>query len=148
MRRKLTMIALAGVLAVAATACSKAATGTSDGGQGNQAQSPTSGAANANNGYGNGYSSGGSGGGQSTGNASAISIQGFKFGSGSIKVKVGSKLTWTNADQVPHTVTADNGTFNHQLDPGASWQLVFPTAGKYTYHCTIHPRMKGTVWVS
>ena len=57
-------------------------------------------------------------------------------------------ITWVNDDDVPHTVTADNGSFNSgNLNPGDSWTQTFTQPGTYTYHCNYHPWMRGTVIV-
>jgi plastocyanin len=65
-----------------------------------------------------------------------------------VVIGVNDTITWTNNDIAPHTVTADNGSFNSgNLNPGQSWTHVFTTPGTYTYHCDYHPWMKGTVIV-
>ena len=57
-------------------------------------------------------------------------------------------VTWINNDIAPHTVTADDGSFNSgNLDAGASWTHVFTTPGTFTYHCAYHPWMRGTIIV-
>jgi plastocyanin len=61
-----------------------------------------------------------------------------------ISVAVGGTVTWTNNDSTTHTATSnvfDSGA----IAPGASFSYKFPAAGTYTYHCTIHPGMVGTV---
>lgn len=66
----------------------------------------------------------------------------------SITIKVGEPVTWTNSDSMTHTVTGDNGEFDSgNLDPGKTFSFTFQTAGTFTYICTIHPNMKGTVIV-
>ena len=66
----------------------------------------------------------------------------------SITVSVGDTVTWTNSDSVAHTVTGDNGEFDSgTIEPGGQFSFTFETAGTITYHCTIHPNMKGTVIV-
>lgn len=63
-------------------------------------------------------------------------------------IKVGESVTWTNEDSVNHTVAGDNGEFESgSLGNGQSFTFTFPTAGTFTYHCTVHPSMKGTVVV-
>lgn len=57
-------------------------------------------------------------------------------------------ITWVNNDIAPHTVTADDGSFNSgNLNPGDSWTHVFTTPGTYTYRCAYHPWMRGTIIV-
>jgi plastocyanin len=63
-------------------------------------------------------------------------------------VPVGTTVTWTNLDSVAHTATADDGTFNSgNLNPGQSYSYQFDKSGSYTYNCTYHPGMQGTIVV-
>jgi plastocyanin len=90
----------------------------------------------------------GSGVAQAQGGA-AVSIVDFAFQPGSVEVPVGGTVTWTNSGSAPHTVTSDSGAFDSgQLAPGASFSQTFDTAGTFTYHCSIHPQMTGTVIVT
>jgi plastocyanin len=59
-------------------------------------------------------------------------------------------VTWTNRQPaIQHTVTADDGSFGSDpLSTGSSFSHVFATAGTYSYHCSIHPAMIGTVVVA
>ncbi len=77
-----------------------------------------------------------------------VRIVQFAFVAAVVEVPVGSRVTWTNDDPSPHTVTADDGAFDsRQLDPGASFSVLFSGPGTFTYHCDIHPTMVGTVIV-
>jgi plastocyanin len=61
---------------------------------------------------------------------------------------INNTVVWTNNDSSPHTVTANDGTFNSgNLAPGQSYTFTFTTPGTYTYHCTYHPWMYATVTV-
>ena len=63
-------------------------------------------------------------------------------------VEPGSTITWTNNGARPHTVTADDGSFDSgRLNPGDSYTVAFDGQGTVTYHCTIHPEMSGSVSV-
>ena len=63
-------------------------------------------------------------------------------------VEPGSTITWTNNGARPHTVTADDGSFDSGvLNPGDSYTVAFDGQGTVTYHCTIHPEMRGSVTV-
>ena len=65
-----------------------------------------------------------------------------------LNVSVGTSVTWTNADVVSHTSTADaNGWNSGVIAPGGQFSFAFPTAGTFSYHCAIHPGMVGTVVV-
>lgn len=79
----------------------------------------------------------------------AVSIKNFAFSSSTLTVKSGTKVTWTNSDTAPHTVTSDSGnTLNSgNLSAGKSFSFTFTTEGTYTYHCAVHPSMKGTIIV-
>lgn len=87
----------------------------------------------------------------SSGGASAggaVSIANFAFSPASVTVKVGQTVTWTNNDSVAHTVTSDDGSFDSgQLSPGATFKHTFDKAGQYSYHCSVHPDMTGSVTV-
>ncbi len=77
-----------------------------------------------------------------------VRIVQYAFVAPSLDVPAGSRVTWTNVDPAPHTVTADHGAFDsRQLDPGASFSVVLDRPGVYTYHCDIHRTMVGTVIV-
>jgi plastocyanin len=78
----------------------------------------------------------------------AVSIASFSFSPNTLSVKVGTKVTWTNNDSVPHTVTANDGSFNsNTLPPGQSFSFTFTKAGAFAYHCNIHTTMKATITV-
>ena len=63
-------------------------------------------------------------------------------------VEPGSTITWTNRGAVPHTVTADDGSFDSGvLNPGDSYTVAFGGQGTVTYHCEIHPEMRGSLTV-
>jgi plastocyanin len=78
-----------------------------------------------------------------------VTIKNFSFNPSSITVVLGvnNTVTWTNMDAVTHTVTADDGSFNASLHAGTTFTHTFTTAGVFTYHCSIHKFMKGTVKV-
>jgi plastocyanin len=87
--------------------------------------------------------------GGSSGTSSAITISNFKFSPATLTVKNGARIKVTNKDSAPHTVTADDGhSFDSgNLDQGASGTIRAPAAGTYSYHCTVHPFMKGKLVV-
>ncbi len=83
------------------------------------------------------------------GDSNAVSIQGMRFGSGSITIKAGESVTWTNAERMPHTVTADDGSFSSvALNAGDTFTQKFDKPGKYTYYCQYHPMMKAEIIVT
>lgn len=100
---------------------------------------------------------GGSGGdesGQSAGAAHSskvekVAIKNFLFAPAELTASVGDKLAVTNDDSAPHSLTADDGTFDTgTLAKGADKTVTLEKAGTFAFHCTIHPYMKGTVTVS
>ena len=79
----------------------------------------------------------------------SVTIKEGQYSPASITVKVGDTVVWTNSDERDHTVVADDGSFkSDNLGGGETFQFKFTKAGKFGYHCTYHPRMKGTVVVS
>jgi plastocyanin len=76
------------------------------------------------------------------------SSTGFTPSTITVVMGVNNTIIWTNDDSVPHTVTSDEGTFSSgNLNPGDTYQFTFPAPGNYTYHCSYHPWMSGTVIV-
>ena len=82
--------------------------------------------------------------------ASGVTISGFAFSPSPITVHVGDTVTWTNADRVGHTATADDASFDTGTisSGGTSSAITFSTAGTFAYHCAIHSSMQGTVIVT
>jgi plastocyanin len=90
-----------------------------------------------------------------TGTASApaageqVSIDNFAFAPATLTVKAGGTVTWTNRDEEPHTVAANDGSFHSPgMGTGATFSHSFPSAGTFDYVCSIHPMMHGTVVVT
>lgn len=84
--------------------------------------------------------------------ANAVTIQNYAFAAKDIKVKVGATVTWTNQDDVSHTITADTASADapssQLISKGKTYSFTFKKAGTYSYHCNLHPYMKGTVTVT
>ena len=74
----------------------------------------------------------------------------FAFNPSTITIPKGTTVVWTNNDSVPHTVTSsagmgfDSGTLNQ----GAIFSRIFNDVGTFSYGCSIHPAMKGTIIVT
>ncbi len=65
-----------------------------------------------------------------------------------ITIARGGSVTWVNRDSMSHTATSDTGAWDSGLmGPGASFTQTFQNSGSFSYHCTIHPGMIGTVTV-
>ncbi len=75
-----------------------------------------------------------------------VSIENLSFQPALVDIPQDSVVAWINNDSVPHTVTADDGGFDSGiLEPGQSFQMVFTGPGSRTYHCLIHPSMRGSI---
>ena len=80
--------------------------------------------------------------------ANTVSIANMSFSPANLTVAVGTTVTWTNNDAMDHTVTSDTGLFDSgDISDHKSYSRMFSTAGTYSYHCTIHPGMTGTISV-
>jgi len=78
----------------------------------------------------------------------SVRIDGFKFHPKRIVVKAGTRITWVNRDGDPHTVKSAKGHFSSPaLDTGKRYSVVLRHKGTFSYICTIHPFMHGTVVV-
>lgn len=79
-----------------------------------------------------------------------VKIDNFSFGPASLTISVGSTVTWTNRDDIPHTVVSadDPKVFKSKvLDTDEKFSFTFTKAGTYTYFCSIHPKMTGKIVV-
>jgi plastocyanin len=86
--------------------------------------------------------------GQPAGAFAAVDIENFAYTPGTMKARVGQKVVWSNQDDAPHTVTANNLTWGRNIAPGSTYVRAFDRPGTFPYHCAIHPNMRGTVVVS
>lgn len=79
----------------------------------------------------------------------AVKVDNFTFSPMKLTVAEGTKVTWTNADDVPHTIVAVKGAFKSMaLDTDETFSYTFTKPGTYKYFCSVHPRMVGTVTVT
>ena len=77
-----------------------------------------------------------------------VNIEGNAYSPDPVTASVGDAIQWTNGDSVPHTATLDEGDCGTEMiAAGATLGLTFNAAGTYTYHCTVHPEMTGTIEV-
>jgi plastocyanin len=79
-----------------------------------------------------------------------VKIDNFSFGPVTLTVPVGTTVTWTNRDDIPHTIvsTDDPKAFKSKvLDADEKFSFTFSKAGTYPYFCSIHPKMTGKVIV-
>jgi plastocyanin len=90
----------------------------------------------------------GRGGGAHKAASASVTIADFFFSPASVTVSVGDTVTWHNTGQATHNATADDGSFTTpDLTKGQSASHRFTSAGTFSYICTIHPNMHGTVRV-
>jgi plastocyanin len=70
------------------------------------------------------------------------------YGTNPLNISVGTTISWLNSDSTTHTSTADGGAWSSgNIAPGARFNFAFQSAGRFTYHCQIHPGMIGTIVV-
>jgi plastocyanin len=77
-----------------------------------------------------------------------VKIDNFVFGPQTITVPVGTTVTWTNSDDIPHTAVSTDGVFKSKvMDTDEKFSYTFSKAGTYPYYCSVHPKMTGQVVV-
>jgi len=69
----------------------------------------------------------------------AISIDNFQYNPAELAAKAGQPITITNNDDMPHTVTAEDGSFDAQVPAKGSATVTVASAGDFPYTCTLHP---------
>lgn len=81
--------------------------------------------------------------------ANEVSISNFKFQPAVLVVKAGTKVTWSNRDTTPHTVTSTDRRFASSagLDTNDQYSVEFDKPGTYGYFCSLHPMMVGKIVV-
>ena len=79
--------------------------------------------------------------------ATAVKIGNFTFGPQDLMVKAGTTVTWTNEDDIPHTLVSPNNFRSKVLDTDGTYSFTFTTPGTYKYFCSLHPHMTGTIVV-
>jgi plastocyanin len=85
---------------------------------------------------------------QAQASTAEVKIDNFSFGPQTLTVPSGTTVTWTNRDDIPHTVVSTDGVFKSKvLDTDDKFTYTFSKAGTYPYFCSIHPKMTGKVVV-
>ena len=79
----------------------------------------------------------------------AVKIDNFSFAPRELTVAVGTTVTWTNHDDIPHTVVSTEGSIfkSKVLDTDEKFSYTFSRVGTFPYFCSIHPKMTGKVVV-
>jgi plastocyanin len=87
--------------------------------------------------------------GSTAGKENKIEIKDFSFNPQTITVKSGEKITWINRDEEPHTVVSVEKQFKKStaLDTDQEFTITAGAPGTYTYFCSVHPKMTGTILV-
>jgi plastocyanin len=79
----------------------------------------------------------------------SVSVANMAFTPASVTLAVGQTVTWTFPDSMAHTTTSNQGFWDSGTKlNGATYTRAFTSAGTFTYHCSIHSTMRGTVRVS
>jgi len=78
-----------------------------------------------------------------------IEIKDFAFNPQTITIKAGEKVTWINRDEEPHTIVSVEKQFKKSsaLDTDQEFTITAGPPGTYTYYCSVHPKMTGTIVV-
>src|SRR5882672_3832667 len=85
---------------------------------------------------------------QPSATSAEVKIDNFSFGPETLTVQTGTTVTWTNRDDIPHTVVSTNGIFKSKVrDTDEKFSYTFAKAGTYSYYCSVHPKMTGKVVV-
>lgn len=83
-----------------------------------------------------------------------VTVELFQFKPARLEVKVGTRVVWTNQDDVTHTVTSGvperpSGLFDGRLEgKGSTFSFTFDRPGTYPYFCARHDHMRGEVVVT
>lgn len=78
-----------------------------------------------------------------------ITMRQQAFEPATLRVAAGTRITWTNADDMPHSVTAADSRFDSgPIPPGKSFQWTAQGSGEIAYRCIFHPSMTATVTVT
>ena len=77
----------------------------------------------------------------------AVHIDNFVFEPAQLTVKVGQTVTWTNRDDIPHTVVCAGKFRSKTMDTDGTFSFTFAAPGEYKYFCSLHPHMTGAVKV-
>lgn len=100
------------------------------------------------------------------GDGATAVLRDFAFDPDPLEIEAGTSVTWTNKDDILHTVTSGigqkqgvpgvsqdtdakpDGLFDQKMDGvGSEFEFTFDEPGRYRYYCAIHPGMRGVVVV-
>ena len=79
----------------------------------------------------------------------AVKIDNFTFVPAALTVAAGATVTWTNVDDIPHSIVGADGKFHSRaLDTDDAFSYTFASSGTYDYYCGLHPHMTGKIIVT
>jgi plastocyanin len=85
---------------------------------------------------------------QGAGSGAEVTIDNFSFAPATLTVAAGTQVTWTNRDDIPHTVVNTDKVFKSKvLDSEEKFAFTLDKPGTYQYFCSLHPKMTGTIVV-
>jgi plastocyanin len=85
---------------------------------------------------------------QAAATSAEVKIDNFSFAPATLTVPAGTTVTWTNRDDIPHTVVSDDKVFKSKvMDTDEKFSYTFSKSGTYAYFCSVHPKMTGKVVV-
>ena len=83
-----------------------------------------------------------------TAGANQVAIENFSYSPATLTVKAGTKVTWINRDDVPHTVDENDKVFRSgPMDTDDQFSYTFSSLGTFNYFCALHPKMTGQIIV-
>jgi len=78
-----------------------------------------------------------------------VTIDNFTFSPATLTIKPGTKVTFINHDDIPHSIVDANGKFKSKvLDTDESFSMTFAAPGDVSYFCGLHPHMRGSIVVA
>jgi plastocyanin len=82
-------------------------------------------------------------------NSATVTIDNFAFTPETLTIKAGTKVTFVNRDDIPHTVVAVDKSFRSRaMDTDERYAFTFTTPGSFDYFCGLHPHMKAKIVVT
>lgn len=86
--------------------------------------------------------------GQGAPDGKTVVLKDIAFKPAELSVEVGDTVIWRFEDQgIPHNVVADDDSFKSDLKDSGTFEHTFEAAGEFSYQCTVHPGMKGSIRV-
>src|SRR5437588_5570596 len=81
-------------------------------------------------------------------NVASVSIGDFFFSPTAVTININDQVRWTWVGSIGHTTTSDTGLWDSGVNGnGATFVNTFTTAGRFPYHCTVHPFMMAAITV-